>query len=316
MADKPKYERVEVDAEDDIDDEEEKLEIYSSELEVLTTLKEDFQLHLKTSLMHKATKQDEKDFMSQVLSCCDSHRNFDIYQVLAFESTLYNPLSIRQVWDYRIKSLKAIICSLMQITAISIVMYESRDKIKFGEKEACHDIGSIHEHWYMNALAFFVSANFSFTVTTKLNLTKGFYQYLLLLDYNVKWLNHGWLYYGAFVNTVVSVLCIWCAFVIVFYAESAMSMIWAVVSIFFLQRLDDVLIGDPDYVLIQKAINGGFKGRDKKKAAYLSREWGSCQCCYWFERGLYFTLGIPFILIKYITIIAALIAPIYFAMCW
>eukprot|EP00486_Rosalina_sp_Unknown_P012703 CAMPEP_0201596924 /NCGR_PEP_ID=MMETSP0190_2-20130828/193522_1 /ASSEMBLY_ACC=CAM_ASM_000263 /TAXON_ID=37353 /ORGANISM="Rosalina sp." /LENGTH=104 /DNA_ID=CAMNT_0048057587 /DNA_START=65 /DNA_END=376 /DNA_ORIENTATION=+ len=97
-----KYERVEivnVDEKDEGDNENMSAgDCYESEWEVFAAIKDDFKLHVNTSLMHKATKQDEENFLKQIEICCTAHKDFDIYQILAFESTLYDPLNIREVW--------------------------------------------------------------------------------------------------------------------------------------------------------------------------------------------------------------------------
>ncbi len=288
---------------------------YSSEWEVLNIIKKDLQLHVYSSIMRTCTTDDQDEFMSQVKHCAIDKTDLDIFQVLSFESTLYDPLDIKEVWKYRTRAYKAIICSFTQIVAIAVILTQLVWDAKYGDKFACRNFRH-HGAWYMNVLAFLVSMHFSFSILQKLQLTKGFYRYTILIDYNLPWIDHGWLYYGLIVNTVVSVLCVWGGFFIVFYSETALGMIFSVVSVWYLSGLDDAMVEAKDYVSLKNAIENDFKGRDKKKARFTSRTCGKGICCKLTEKMMYIIIGVPWILINYTTIIAAFLMPFYFAACY
>eukprot|EP01083_Nonionella_stella_P216518 778178_1 len=97
---------------------------YTSEWDILEVIKKDLKLHVATSVMHSCTSKDQEAFMKQVEHCAIHKHDLDIFQVLSFESTQYDPLTIEEAWRYRTKSFKAVICSLTQIVAIIIILYQ------------------------------------------------------------------------------------------------------------------------------------------------------------------------------------------------
>ena len=64
-------------------------------------------------------EQDEDKFKEDLIECCQFRQDFDVYQVLAFEST--DPdRDIVDLWNYRFKCLKGFLCSLTQVSVISL----------------------------------------------------------------------------------------------------------------------------------------------------------------------------------------------------
>ena len=295
---------------------------YPSEWEIFTLFQNDILQHFKQSFMHQANDDDITKFCAYYNKCCIDHKNFDIYQILAFESTFYNVTCIRELWDYRWKAFKAVICSMTQITAIGIILYQLIDEALEGEKYVCGNIFAygVHHDWYMNILAFFLSLNFSFTVLSKLKGTKGLNQYTLLIGYNVIWLDHWWLYFGVIVNVLVSLGVVYASFFVVFYSETAKSMIWSFVSLWYLEKLDDALVVNSDYDRFKEAADNGFKGYDRRKARWINRKIAEYRqakkCCLGSEKCLYLFGGIPFGVIKYFTVLCVFVMPFYFAVCW
>ena len=61
-----------------------------------------------------ATDDDVQAFHDEIKECCEFQHDFDVYQVLAFESTDPNR-DIIDLWLYRMKCLKGFLCALTQV---------------------------------------------------------------------------------------------------------------------------------------------------------------------------------------------------------
>merc|ERR1719242_1712581 len=71
----------------------------------------------------KGGKQSGEDFEEEIASCCYWKHDFDVYQVLAFEST--DPRrNIVVLWKYRLKCLKGFLCALTQVFGMAVVLYQ------------------------------------------------------------------------------------------------------------------------------------------------------------------------------------------------
>eukprot|EP01084_Bolivina_argentea_P310866 537993_1 len=256
-----------------------------------------------------ANDDEQNEFFQHLRNCCHFNDEFDVYQILAFESTLVER-DIITLWKYRLKCLKGFLCAVTQIFGMIVVLSQL---IKQGSsnKSMCNDFNS--DNWEMNVLSFFLSTYLSYTTIKQLSTKKGLYQYIPLKDYDVKWLDHGWLYFGFVVNTVASVCAVWGSFFIIFYSQAAIDMVLNSVALFFLTELDDLLVNDEDYEEFEDSMNQYFLGRDKNKGI-LKTIFGKC------GDGLAFTIfviiGFPFEIVRYITIAACLTVPFYIAYCF
>eukprot|EP01083_Nonionella_stella_P073329 198199_1 len=258
----------------------------------------------------KTADDDEQiEFWDHCRNCCHFGEEFDVYQVLAFESTLVER-DIVTLWQYRLKCLKGFLCSITQVFGIIVVLYQLLSD-GMDNKGICNEFDTNTAH--MNILAFCLSTYLSYTTVKQLSAKKGLYQYIPLRGYDVTWLDHGWLYYGFVVNTVASICAVWGSFGIIFYSENAIDMVLNSVALFFLVELDDLLVNDEDYEEFEKSMNEFFIGRDKNKG-FIKDKLGRCGD--WVGATIFWVIGAPFELLRFITIVACVTVPFYIVVCF
>merc|ERR1712173_137409 len=108
--------------------------------------------------------------------CCEDKKDFDVYQVLAVESTEPDR-DIVVLWKYRLKCLKGFLCALTQIIGMIVILYQLISE-GVNNKKWCWNYNA--DIWYMNILAFLMSTYLAYTTVRELGSTKGLYQYILL----------------------------------------------------------------------------------------------------------------------------------------
>eukprot|EP01084_Bolivina_argentea_P266456 451949_1 len=256
------------------------------------------------------------DFIKDIEKCCFFTHDFDVYQVLSFESTKSNR-DIITLWHYRFKCVKGILCALTQLFGMAIVLYQLISE-GVSDKDWCWNFDS--DTAYMNVLAFLLSTYLAYTTIRELGSMKGLYKYILLKDYNAEWIHHGWLYSGFIINTIAATAAVWGSFFIIFFSDSAIDMVLNCVALFFLVELDDLLVDDDDYEEIETFIKS-YNHKTKKFELKHQKNKGICTRLFGKIADkigdlILFVVGSPFMLIRVITLCGCVFCPIYIGICF
>lgn len=231
---------------------------------------------------------------------------------------------------YYLDMIKAVMCALTQCVGMVVVMIDFADNGREGGRDICNPPIYSGDAWdalynsQLKLLAFLFSSFLAFfSVDRLLNVEYGMYLGFQRAA-NIKLVNVVWLRFGLSVNVFVTIAAVYGSFVTVFFSTNSLDMILNSVALFFLIELDDLLVKGKDYALIKKYLDEyePVDRRESFKAATLRSEkcvrgkmcWYACSEKMMLFAGWLYTL--PFEIVRYVTIGACIVLPIFVGYCY
>merc|ERR1719445_3032664 len=141
---------------------------------------------------------------------------------------------------------------------------------------------------------------------------------------NIKLVNVIWLRVGLSVNVFVTISAVYGSFVTVFFSDNSLDMILNSVALFFLVELDDMLVKAKDYATIKSYLEAyepvnlraSFKAATLRGEKCVSAKMYYHLCCGKMVHFVGWLYTLPFEIVRYVTIGACIVLPIFVGYCY
>jgi len=295
----------------------------------------------------------EQEWINRVLKCCREKDGFDLYQLMAFESSTKHGIKDNMHYYYGI--LKALLCALTQSLGMIIIMV---DYVHEGLE--CRDVHSemaAHEVWdavcpldvfefsssrfgvifvalQYKIVAFLFSAFLAFYCFDRLvGVEVGMYRKMKHAA-NLEFVNSYWLKIGLYVNVFASIFAVYGAFIVVFFSDNALDIVLNSVALFFVVELDDLLVKTGDYERIESYLNVYHRStrsptksvqtptflKSEKlvtcKICYKKCGMGCRQCFHGLACCCGWLYGLPYRILQWVTIVLCFMLPFFIFTCY
>ena len=225
-----------------------------------------------------------------MIKCIDDHKNLDNYQFLAIYGGIFrHPKPMNNHQDYSTKDrienvIKAIMCIIVQVAGVILILYEF---IKNNDRSSCNLKWSFLDFIY-KLLALCLSARISYEGFSLFFIWKGIHKMQHYPNNREFSLFFAWT--GFIINKLVALCAIIGGWLIIFFAETAFSMILSSLALVGLMELDDKLLHSGHYKQLKHKVSEhkdyGFNDKecklfDKKPAErYPISYWSLAFLCF------------------------------------
>ena len=183
------------------------------------------------------------------------------------------------------------------------------------------------DKWYivlyrsnLKVLAFLFSSFLAyFSIDALMGVEQGMYK-KMKYAHTLKWVNVKWLRIGLSINVFVSIIAVYGSFIVIFFSDNSLDMVLNSVALFFIVELDDILVKQDDYERIHDHIMDYSHQEPnadlaEKKYCVGCRRYYRC-CCTKLGACFGWLYTLPFTILRYVTIVACVVLPVFVGYCY